>query len=187
MKEQRLEEERWEDAAVINLSRGVDDDHSHLLRPNTYQLLKYMYDNFIDDFDWFMQTSDNVYVRVEQLTNHLAKLDPNQEQCFGYPPDSGDHQKIDSDMHMEERYGVGGPVSVFSRGLLKKLGPHLDRCLTNVSSTSKERDVEKCLRERVAFQYERNSEVSDCVCMREREKRRERESTLNNCIHKINY
>ena len=170
MKEQRFEEERREDAPVINLSQGVDDEHSHLLHPNTYRLLKYMRDNFIDDFDWFVRTSDNVYVRVEQLTNHLAHLDPNQEQCFGYPPDSGGHQKIDSDMHTEEGCGVGGPVSIFSRGLLKKLGPHLDQCLTNVSSTSKERDMEKCLRERIAFQCERNSEVGDCVCMRERER-----------------
>ena len=160
-KEQRLEEERAEDAPVINLSQGVNDDHSHQLRPNTYQLLKYMHDNFIDDFDWFMRTSDNVYVRVEQLTNHLAKLDPSQEQCFGYSPDSGGRQKIDSDMHMEEGYSVGGPVSIFSRGLLKKLGPHLERCLTNVSSTSKERDIEKCLRERVVFQCGGNSEVGD--------------------------
>ena len=164
MKEQRLKEERGEDAPVINLSQGVDDDHSHQLRPNTYQLLKYMHDNFIDDFGWFMRTSDNVYVRVEQLTNHLAKVDPNREQCFGYSTDSGGHQKIDSDMHVEEGYGVGGPVSIFSRGLLKKLGPHLDRCLTNVNNTSKERDVEKCLRERVAFQCGRNSEVMT-VCV----------------------
>ena len=158
MKEQKFKVERG-DAPVVNLSQGVDNDHSHQLRPNAYQLLKYMRDNFIDDFSWFMRTSDNVYVRVEQLTNHLAKLDSNREQCFDYSLDLGDHQKIDSDMHMEE----GGPVTIFSRGLLKKLGPHLDQCLTNVSSTSNDEDVEKCLRERVAFQCGRNSEVGDCV------------------------
>ena len=154
MKEQRFKEG---DAPVVNLSQGVSD-HTHQLHPNAYQLLKYMHDNFIDDFGWFMRTSDYVYVRVEHLTNYMAKLDPNREQCFGYPNLGG--QKIDSEI---EGYGVEGPVTIFSRGLLKKLGPHLDHCLRN-GSTSKDEDVEKCLRERVVFQCGRNSEVGDCVC-----------------------
>ena len=146
------------DAPVVNLSEGVRD-HAHKLHPNTYQLLKYMHDNFFNDFGWFIGTNDNVYVRVDQLTNYLAKLDPNGEQCFG-PPDSGG-QKINPEM---EGYGVEGPVTIFSRGLLKKLSPHLERCLMN-SSTSNDTDVERCLRENVAFQCERNSEVGDSVCV----------------------
>ena len=155
MKEQRFEEG---DTPGVNLSQGVNN-HAHQLHPHAYQLLKYMQDNFIDDFGWFMRTGDNVYVRVEHLTNYLAKLDPNREQCFGYP-DLG-VQKINSEM---EEYGVGGPMTIFSRGLLKKLGPHLDQCLRN-GSTLKDEDLEICLRERVVFQCERNSEVGDCVCV----------------------
>ena len=143
------------DAPVVNLSRG-SNDHAHQIRPNAvYQLLRHMHDNFIDDFSWFMRTSDKVYIRVEHLAKYLAKLDPNREQCFGYPDLGG--QKIDSETHMEG-YGVGGPVTIFSRGLLKKLGPHLDQCLKN-NSASEDKDVEKCFRERVMFQCGRNSEV----------------------------
>ena len=147
------------DAPVISLSQGVED-HGHKIRSNDYQLLKYMYDNLVDDFDWFVRTNDNVYIRVDHLKNYLAKLNPNGKQCFG-PPNSGG-QKINSEM---EGYGIGGPVTIFSRGLLKKLGPHLDKCISTLNDT----DVEKCLRERMALQCRRNIEVGDwlyvCVCV----------------------
>lgn len=142
------------DVPLVNLNQGNNDNHTHQLRANAYQLLKFLHDNFINDFGWFMRTNDNIYVRVEHLTDNLAKLDPNREQCFGYPG-SGGHK-----VEYMEGCGVGGPVTIFSRGLLKKLGPHLDQCLRN-GSTTNDKDVEKCLRERVEFQCGKNSEVGD--------------------------
>ena len=146
------------DVPVVNPIRRVDG-HTHQPRMNAYQLLKYLHDNFADNYGWFMRTSDNVYVQVERLTNYLTKLDSNREQCFGYL-DSGRH-KTNSET---EQYSVGGPVTIFSRGLLKKLGPHLGKCLMNATTSEPNYvDTERCLKERVGFQCGRNSEVGDCV------------------------
>ena len=143
------------------LPTNTDND----LRPlssHAYRALKNLHDRYIDDFDWFVLADDQVYIRTQKLSHLLSRLDPNHEQCFYSKTDFGGQTNID----MERQYhSLGGPGTILSRSLLKRLAPHLDKCLMNVSTTlseegsSKDDGVERCLKERTGLKCTRNNEV----------------------------
>ena len=125
---------------------GINDTQYPPQR-KVYHMLKYMHDHYIDEFDFFMRSDDDVYVKTDQLLELLQSINPAQDIYMGCPgfgrPDDRDRIKLQENEH----YCMGGPGVIFSRSALRKLAPHLDSCL----------------------------EVSNvCVCERERERERER-------------
>ena len=73
----------------------------------------YVYEHFVDDYDWFMKADDDCFVIVENLRYFCSRYDPNVGHYFGrvFKPFGG--------------YMSGGAGYVVSRGALKKLGPKL--------------------------------------------------------------
>lgn len=94
-----------------------------------YHMLKYMHDHYIDEYDFFMRSDDDVYVKTDLLLELLSKVNPAQEIYMGCPgfgkPADRDRIKLTK----EEHYCMGGPGVIFSRSALRKLAPHLDTCL----------------------------------------------------------
>ncbi len=94
-----------------------------------YHMLKYMHDNFIDDYDFFMRSDDDVYVKTDLLLEILQNINPAQDIYMGCPgfgrPDDQSRIKLEGGEH----YCMGGPGVIFSRSALRKLAPHLDTCL----------------------------------------------------------
>ena len=50
-----------------------------------YHMLKYMHDHFIDDYDFFMRADDDMYVKVDRLTELLQNINPAQDIYMGCP------------------------------------------------------------------------------------------------------
>lgn len=137
---------------------GVDDTYPP--QKKVYRMLKYMYDNHLNDYNWFMRADDDIYVRVERLIQFLSSLDPTNELYIGQPglgkPE--DLQRIKLQPH--EHYCMGGPGVIFSRALLEKLGPHLENCLQHeVVSWNEDLEVGRCISRRLAIQCTWNYEV----------------------------
>ena len=136
--------------AVVNLP---DVDDSYPPQKKVYRMLKYMHDKYIDKYNWFMRSDDDVYVRVPELLQFLSNLDPSEDLYIG-SPGMGKKEDLARIKLMEhERYCMGGPGVIFSRSLLKKLVVHLDDCLQNVVvSWNEDLELGRCISRRIGVQ-----------------------------------
>ena len=116
-------------------------------------MLKYMYDNYLERYNWFMRSDDDVYVRVERLQSFLSRLDPTEPLYIGSPGFGKPEDRARLKLAEHEHYCMGGPGVIFSRELLRRLGPHLQDCLDNVVVSYNE-DVElgRCVSRKLDIQ-----------------------------------
>lgn len=143
---------------VVSLP-GTDDTYPP--QKKVYRMLKYMYDHFINEFNWFMRADDDVYVRVDPLIQFLNKLDPSTDLYIGQPGigKSDDWDRIQ--LYPNEHYCMGGPGVILSRSLLVKLAPHLEECLDNVVvSWNEDLEVGRCIMRRLGVQCTWSYEAS---------------------------
>ena len=111
---------------VIKLPDINDAQYSQ--QQMVYHMLKYIYDHYINEFDFFMWTQDNVYVRVDKLMELLKETNPAQDRYMGSPwfKQQEDQDRIQP---MDVwHYCMSGPVVIFTHSALLKLSPHLDKC-----------------------------------------------------------
>lgn len=95
----------------------------------TFAVMQYMYDNHINQFNWFIRADDDMYVRTKRLKELLANMVPYEKVYLGR---AGTGRKEDLnrlDLLPHERYCMGGPGIVLSMAALRELGPHLTNCL----------------------------------------------------------
>lgn len=135
---------------VVSLP-GVDDTYPP--QKKVYRMLRYMHDNYIDQYDWFMRADDDAYVRIPKLIQFLSQLDPSKELYIGSPGFGRENDLERIKLYKNEHYCMGGPGVIFSRGLLIKLVPHLEDCLKNVVvSWNEDLEVGRCISRRLNIQ-----------------------------------
>ena len=133
----------------------------------SFSVIKYISDNYLNDFQWFLLVSDNVYVRTSRLGSLLRQLDPSEEIYLGRAArgKEDDAQKLSLLPH--ERYCLGSSGVVLSYGLLQAVSPKLEFCVNAVQSekggqgTSSHADVElgRCISRHVGVQCSRAAQV----------------------------
>lgn len=107
---------------------GVSDNVYPPLR-KTFAVIKYMYENYVNQYSWFIRADDDMYMRIKRLNEMLAKLNPEEKVYLGR---SGTGRKDDLErlrLLPHERYCMGGPGIILSVATLRHLGPHLTNCL----------------------------------------------------------
>lgn len=112
---------------VVKL-RGVPDAVYPPLK-KAFAVMQYMYDHFANDYDWFIRADDDGYMRGKQLMDLLHTMDASDIISLGR---AGEGRSKDMDrlrLLKHERYCMGGPGMVFSRGAMLALGPYLNLCL----------------------------------------------------------
>jgi chondroitin sulfate synthase len=67
---------------VINL-HGVDDVYPP--QKKSFMMLKYMHDNYLDEFEWFMRIDDDLYVNPDKLEVFLRSLNSSKMHYIGQP------------------------------------------------------------------------------------------------------
>ena len=112
---------------IIKL-HGVPDGVYPPLK-KAFAVMQYMYDHFVDDYDWFIRADDDVYVRGKTLTDLLHSMDPTELVSLGRAGEgkTDDFERLKLLKH--EKYCMGGPGMIFSRALMVALGPYLQLCL----------------------------------------------------------
>ena len=65
---------------VVRL-KGVDD--SYPPQKKSFMMLKYMYENYGDKFEWFMRADDDVFVKTERLEIFLRNINSSQPRFIG--------------------------------------------------------------------------------------------------------
>ena len=112
---------------IIKL-KGIPD-HVYPPLKKAFAVMQYMYDHFIDQYNWFIRADDDMYVRGELLMDLLKKMSPYDRVYLGR---AGIGKEDDLDrLHLlpHERYCMGGPGVVFSNAAMRAVGPHLSQCL----------------------------------------------------------
>lgn len=112
---------------VITLP-GINDTQ-YPPQKKVYRTLKYMAEHFIDQYDFFIRSDDDVYYRMDRLLKLLEGINPAQDIYMGSPGFGKDNDKERLKLEKHEHYCMGGPGVIFSRSALRKLTPHLETCL----------------------------------------------------------
>lgn len=121
--------------ALEKMSMVFLDNVSDTVYPpqrKVFAALKHMYRYYGNSYQWFVRADDDVYIRVSRLDRLLGRLDPNELIYLGRAG-VGRRQDIKRlQLKSNERYCMGGPGVVLSRGTLNKVAPHLMKCLKAV-------------------------------------------------------
>jgi chondroitin sulfate synthase len=48
-----------------------------------FMMLKYMYDNYLEKFEWFVRADDDVYMRMDELVAWLRSINSSYPQYIG--------------------------------------------------------------------------------------------------------
>ena len=104
-------------------------DHVYPPLKKTFAVMKYMYQHYTNEFNWFMRADDDMYMRVDKLKALLSQIHPYDRVFMGR---AGTGRKDDLRRLLllpHERYCMGGPGIVMSMTTLREVGPHLSNCL----------------------------------------------------------
>lgn len=123
---------------------GVDDAYPP--QKKSFMMLKYIHDHYLDQFQWFMRADDDVYVRGEKLEAFLRSLNSSKPHYLGQTG-LGVAQEVGRlALEPGENFCMGGPGMIFSREVLRRMGPFISTCLREMYTTHEDVEVGRCVR-----------------------------------------
>jgi chondroitin sulfate synthase len=131
------------DIPLVSLP-GVDD--SYPPQKKSFMMLKFMYDNYIDKFEWFMRVDDDVYIKHEKLEKFLRSLNSTKAQFIGQAGLGNKDEFGLLSLDYDENFCMGGPGMIMSRETLRRVVPHISYCLKNLYSTHEDVEIGRCIR-----------------------------------------
>lgn len=141
----------------IIILRGVDD--SYPPQKKSFVMLRWMYDNHLLNFHWFMRADDDLYVRSDRLKNLLLSLDPNKAHLLGQAGLGNLLEYGQLSLGAEDNYCMGGPGIIMSRETLRQLAQHLESCLGHLLTTHEDVELGRCIRRHVGVACPWNYEM----------------------------
>ncbi|VDP07364.1 unnamed protein product [Soboliphyme baturini] len=124
--------------------RGVDDRYPP--QKKSFLMLKYMYENLINDYEWFMRADDDLYVKPNKIKAFLRSLNSSERLYIGQAG-LGIAKEFGMLGFAEgDNFCMGGTGMIFSRETLKRFAPHVAECLRNLYTTHEDVEVGRCVR-----------------------------------------
>lgn len=125
---------------------GFTDARDHL---KPFHILKYIADNYLDDYDFFYLTMDSTYVNARRLLERLNHISIGFDVYIGQNPDvtlydTGDGGMRSSDAANE--YCDLNAGIIFSSSLIRKIRANLDWCVRNAASNSDSLNIGRCVK-----------------------------------------
>ncbi|KAI8507303.1 Chondroitin sulfate synthase 1 [Branchiostoma belcheri] len=128
---------------VVSNIPGIDDTYPP--QKKSFLMLKYMHDFYIDDYDWFIRADDDVYIRVDKLQKFLRSVNSSEVLYIGQPGFGKDDEFGRLGLRDDENYCMGGPGMIMSREVLRRVVPHISRCLKNLYSSHEDVEIGRCI------------------------------------------
>uniref|UniRef100_A0A182Q9N3 Hexosyltransferase n=1 Tax=Anopheles farauti TaxID=69004 RepID=A0A182Q9N3_9DIPT len=123
--------------------RGVDDRYPP--QKKSFMMLHYMYEHYIDHFEWFARADDDVYIRTDRLEKFLRSIDSSKPQFIGQAGRGNSEDFGLLSLEFDENFCMGGPGVIMSRETLRRVAPHIPTCLKNLYSTHEDVEVGRCV------------------------------------------
>ncbi|PKU43885.1 chondroitin sulfate synthase 3 [Limosa lapponica baueri] len=123
---------------------GVDD--SYPPQKKSFMMIKYMYDHYLDKYEWFMRADDDVYIKGEKLEEFLRSLNSSKPLYLGQTGLGNIEELGKLGLEPGENFCMGGPGMIFSREVLRRMVPHIGECLREMYTTHEDVEVGRCVR-----------------------------------------
>jgi len=123
--------------------KGVDDRYPP--QKKSFMMLHYMYEHFIDKFEWFARADDDVFMRTDKLEKFLRSVDSSKPQFIGQAGRGNNEEFGLLSLEYDENFCMGGPGIIMSRETLRLVAPHIPTCLKNLYSTHEDVEVGRCV------------------------------------------
>ena len=138
-----------------------------------FSMIKYISDNYGNEFQWYLLANDNLYVRTARLTNLLKQLNPSENIYLGRAARGKDEDIKKLSLLPHEYYCLGSSGVVLSHRLLHSITPNLELCLNAAlagkgQGSSDHPDVElgRCISRHIGVQCSKAAQVND-ISLRE--------------------
>ncbi|KAM6955935.1 chondroitin sulfate glucuronyltransferase [Lycodopsis pacificus] len=105
---------------------------------NMFQNIKYIFDHYINEYDWFYFVQDDAYTEADRIKALVDHLSMDRELYMGSP-----EEFIGGEM--EGKYCYGGFGYILSRTLLLRLQPHLENCRNDILSARPDEWLGRCI------------------------------------------
>ncbi|XP_051259738.1 chondroitin sulfate synthase 2 [Dicentrarchus labrax] len=105
---------------------------------NMFQNIKYIFDHYINEYDWFYFVQDDAYTEADRIKFLVDHLSMDRELYMGSP-----EEFIGGEM--EGKYCYGGFGYLLSRTLLLRLQPFLENCRNDILSARPDEWLGRCI------------------------------------------
>ncbi|XP_076443832.1 chondroitin sulfate synthase 1-like [Babylonia areolata] len=122
----------------------VDDKYPP--QKKSFMMLKYMYDHFIDRFEWFVRADDDVFIKGDKLDAFLRSINSSQPRFIGQAGVGKADELGLLSLKATENFCMGGPGMIFSRETLRRIAPHISYCLRHLYTTHEDVEIGRCVR-----------------------------------------
>ncbi|KAF3687021.1 Chondroitin sulfate synthase 1 [Channa argus] len=119
--------------------RNVDD--SYPPQKKSFMMLKYMHDNYLDKYEWFMRADDDVYINSEKLESFLRSLNSSEAIFLGQTGMGARDELGKLALEPGENFCMGGPGVIMSREVLRRMVPHIRECIQEMYTTHEDVEV----------------------------------------------
>lgn len=75
-------------------------------------MLKFIHDNFIDNFEFFMRADDDVYVDTEKLERFLRSINSSETLFIGQAGVGNKEEFGQLNLKLDENFCMGGPGNI---------------------------------------------------------------------------
>lgn len=115
-------------------------------------MLKYVHEHYAEHFRWFIRADDDVYIRGDNLARLLQSVDSSDDVLLGHQGTGTKNEEGKLGLNKNTNFCIGGTGIIMSQSVLKKVYPHLDRCLSETVTDHEDSEVGRCLRRFVGVQ-----------------------------------
>lgn len=137
--------------------KGVDDRYPP--QKKSFRMLYYMYEHYINHFEWFVRADDDVYINTRKLERFLRSIDSTKPQFIGQAGRGNTEEFGLLSLEFDENFCMGGPGVILSRETLRRVAPHIPTCLKNLYSTHEDVEVGRCVQKFAGIPCTWNYEV----------------------------
>uniref|UniRef100_A0A182SW67 Hexosyltransferase n=1 Tax=Anopheles maculatus TaxID=74869 RepID=A0A182SW67_9DIPT len=122
---------------------GFTDTREHL-RP--FHMLKYLADNYLDEYDFFLLLTDTTYVNARTVRQHLQHLSITLDVYMGTKLEDNAFNREETDETVRNDYCDLHAGIILSSGVIRKIRANLDWCVRNSVSNNHSANIGKCVK-----------------------------------------
>ncbi|CAF1427282.1 unnamed protein product [Adineta steineri] len=111
----------------------------------SFLMMKYIYDHYLNKFEWFMRVDDDVYIRTDNLEKLLRSIDNRKPYYIGQPGLGTKEKYGKLALGENENFCMGGPGIILSREILCRFVPHIKKCLKNFYTPHEDVELGRCV------------------------------------------